>query len=109
MTSAVDLSTNSVTSVPQTRAEEARSKTTAYLWIGLVLFGLVIIGGVAGSYYMNTLNIIDEPYVGPVTLSADTSFSVGKWRVFSAIRRASSLVSSLGADRLRSSSPKNGK
>jgi hypothetical protein len=64
MNSAVDLSTNSVTSVPQTRVE-APSKTTAYLWIGLALFGLAIIGGVAGSYYMNMLNIIDAPYVGP--------------------------------------------
>ncbi len=65
MNSAVDLSTNSVTSAPQTRAEEARSKTTAYLWIGLVLFGLAMIGGVAGSYHMKMLNIIDAPYVGP--------------------------------------------
>jgi hypothetical protein len=65
MNSAVDLSTNSATISPQTRAEEARSKTTAYLWIGLALFGLAMIGGVAGSYYMNMLNIIDSPYVGP--------------------------------------------
>ena len=65
MNSAVDLSTNSVTSSLRTRAEEARSKTTAYLWIGLVLFGLAVIGGVVGSYHMNMLNIIDEPYVGP--------------------------------------------
>jgi len=65
MNSAVDLSTNSATISPQTRAEEARSKTTAYLRIGLALFGLAMIGGVAGSYYMNTLNIIDSPYVGP--------------------------------------------
>jgi hypothetical protein len=65
MNSAVDLSTNSATISPQTRAEEARSKTTAYLWIGLALFGLAMSGGVAGSYYMNLLNIIDSPYVGP--------------------------------------------
>ena len=65
MNSAVDVSTNSVTSVPQTRAEETRSKTTAYLWFGLTLFGLAMIGGVVGSHYMNTLNIIDSPYVGP--------------------------------------------
>jgi hypothetical protein len=29
------------------------------------MFGLAMIGGVAGSYYMNTMNIIDAPYVGP--------------------------------------------
>jgi hypothetical protein len=62
MNSAVDLSTNSGTISPQTRAEEARSQTTAYLWIGLALFGLALIGGVAGSHY---LNITDAPYVGP--------------------------------------------
>ena len=66
MNSAVDLSTNSATISPQTRrAEEARSQSTVYLWIGLALFGLAMIGGVAGSYYMNTMNIIDAPYVGP--------------------------------------------
>jgi hypothetical protein len=63
MNSAVDLSTSSATISPQTRAEEARSKSTAYLWIGLVLFGLAVIGGVALSYHMNM--IIDAPYVGP--------------------------------------------
>jgi len=63
MNSAVDLSTNSVTISPQTRAEEARSKTTAYLWIALALIGLAMIGcGIAGSYYTN---VIDAPYVGP--------------------------------------------
>ena len=65
MNSAIDLSTNSATISSQTRADEARSKTAAYLWIGLALFGLAMIGGVAGSYYMNTLNIIGSPYVGP--------------------------------------------
>ena len=65
MNSAVDLSTNSVTISPQTQAEEARSQSTVYLWIGLALFGLAMIGGVAGSYYMNTMNIVDAPYVGP--------------------------------------------
>ena len=44
------------------RAEEARSQSTAYLWIGLAFF---MIGGVTGSYYMNMMNIIDAPYVGP--------------------------------------------
>jgi hypothetical protein len=62
MNSAVDLSTNSATISPQTRAEEARSQSTAYLWIGLAFF---MIGGVTGSYYMNMMNIIDAPYVGP--------------------------------------------
>jgi len=65
MNSAIDISTNSVTISPQSRAEEARSKSTVYLWIGLALFGLAMIGGVAGSYYMNTMNFIDAPYVGP--------------------------------------------
>jgi hypothetical protein len=65
MNSAIDISTNSVTISPQTRAEEARSQSTVYLWIGLALFGLAMIGGVAGSYYMNTMNIIDAAYVGP--------------------------------------------
>ena len=65
MNSAIDISTNSVTISPQTRAEEARSQSTVYLWIGFALFGLAMIGGVAGSYYMNTMNIIDAPYVGP--------------------------------------------
>ena len=65
MNSAIDISTNSVTISPQSRAEEARSQSTVYLWIGLALFGLAMIGGVAGSYYINTTNIIDAPYVGP--------------------------------------------
>ena len=34
------------------------------LWIGLALFGLAIVGGVALSYHMNMMNIIDA-YVGP--------------------------------------------
>jgi hypothetical protein len=55
MNSAVDLSTNS-------RAEEARSQNTVYLWIGLALFGLALIGGVAGSHYANA---VEAPYVGP--------------------------------------------
>jgi len=62
MNSAVDLSTNSVTSSPQTRAEEARSQNTGYLWIGLALFGLALIGGVVGSHYANA---VEAPYVGP--------------------------------------------
>ena len=63
MNSAVDLSTNSVTISPQTRAEEARSRTTVTFWIALALVGLATIGcGIAGSYYTN---VIDAPYVGP--------------------------------------------
>jgi len=63
MNSAVDLSTDSATISHQTRVAESRS--TAYFWIALTLFGLVMIGGVAGSYYMNMINLIDAPYVGP--------------------------------------------
>jgi hypothetical protein len=59
MNSATDFS--ATTSLSATTSQ--RSRTAAYFWVALALFGLAIIGcGVAGSYYTN---IMDAPYVGP--------------------------------------------
>jgi hypothetical protein len=64
MNSAIDLS--KTTSLSATTSHQI-SPRSVYLWIGLALFGLAMVGGVAGSYYMNMIhapNIIDA-YVGP--------------------------------------------
>ena len=61
MNSATDLSTT--TSLSATTSHQI-SPRSVYFWIGLVLFGLAIVGGVTLSYYMNMMNIIDA-YVGP--------------------------------------------
>ena len=57
---------NSATDVSTTTSNQI-SERSVYFWIGLALFGLAMVGGVAGSYYMNLIhapNIIDA-YVGP--------------------------------------------
>jgi hypothetical protein len=61
MNSATDLSTT--TSLSATTSHQV-SPRSVYSWIGLALFGLAMVGGVALSYYMNMMNIIDA-YVGP--------------------------------------------
>ena len=64
MNTATDLSTT--TSLSATTSNQI-SERSVYFWIGLALFGLAMVGGVAGSYYMNLIhapNIIDA-YVGP--------------------------------------------
>ena len=61
MNSVTDLSTT--TSLSATTSHQI-SPRSVYLWIGLALFGLAMVGGVALSYYMNMMNIIDA-YVGP--------------------------------------------
>ena len=60
MNSAVDLPTSATISHPP-KVAPFRSRTV-YFWIGLALFGLVLIGGVEASHYTN---IVDAPYVGP--------------------------------------------
>jgi hypothetical protein len=47
MNSATDLSTT--TSLSATTANQI-SERSVYFWIGLALFGLAMVGGVAGSY-----------------------------------------------------------
>ena len=61
MNSATDLSTT--TSLSATTSHQI-SPRPVYFWIGLALFGLAMVGGVALSYSMNMMNIIDA-YVGP--------------------------------------------
>ena len=61
MNTATDLSTT--TSLSPTTSNQI-SERSVYFWIGLALFGLAIVGGVALSYHMNMMNIIDA-YVGP--------------------------------------------
>ena len=61
MNSVTDLSTTTSLSATPSHQMSPRS---VFFWIGLALFGLAMVGGVALSYYMNMMNIIDA-YVGP--------------------------------------------